>query len=155
MASIILSDNYGSSQVRKQPIKACTHALQILRYLYLPCISKNRRKFAKKIRFEKLDSQCMKIWIFLWKFENFILTFAAIWVFYFFRFRNEQMHWMIIFVSGFDWAQLLNCFFARKEMCTCTWLKETQFFPFQKKCNKAGWREEEKTSSSIFNDTVN
>jgi hypothetical protein len=136
LASIILSDNYGSSQVRKQPIKACTHALQILRYLYLPCISKNRRKFAKKIRSEKLDSHCMKIWIFLWKyefffenmnfslkiwifllkFENIILTFAAIWVFYFFSIQK--------------WANALNDYF-----CKWIWLSSTFELFFCKKRN--------------------
>jgi hypothetical protein len=73
-------------------------------------------KIRKKIRFEKLDSQCMKIWIFLWKFENIILTFAAIWVFYFFSIQK--------------WANALNDYF-----CKWIWLSSTFKLFFCKKRN--------------------
>jgi hypothetical protein len=129
LASIILSDNYGSSQVRKQPIKACTHALQILRYLYLPCISKNRRKFAKKIGFEKLDSQCMKIWIFLWKYEFFFenMNFSLkIWKFHF----NFCCYMGLFLFSIQKWANALNDYF-----CKWIWLSSTFELFFCKKRN--------------------
>jgi hypothetical protein len=58
----------------------------------------------------------LKIWIFLWKFENIILTFAAIWVFYFFSIQK--------------WANALNDYF-----CKWIWLSSTFELFFCKKRN--------------------